>query len=476
MRSWARLWARPWGARTGHQASTGVALVPSSFHGRFMAGTVRLLPRALVRAAEPLGHPSGNLRGHLARFKDLLVAHATVLRLHDALARAFPGCRDEGPALRRRCPQRRSGCWGDVGEATASDAKDSRRDAWLRSHTGRFGWYLAGGTLPLLIAFTPVVIVIHELGHVLAGALLGFRFQFVQVGRVQVVRTLHGVRLRWNQPLPDDILGLQSSIPDGDEVSISRLVAHAAGGPVLNLATAALALGVAAVTPVRSATAEALLAVVRLVGVFSGLAIVNLLPFRTPRGRLSDGALILHYLRVGAPSLSAFMRVMRRSAVGQRPREWGIDARALATWAGVPAPTGPWLLLFALGVALDQGDQTLARELLARAESVQEPTARLELTRLAALVDALQGDALHARERLEGLGKPPWDSGYSALAEAALLVAEARGQEAREALDRWDRFVAASPPGVRVGNEWAEEAVRARLDTALAVASEQTGS
>ncbi len=60
---------------------------------RFTAGTVRFLRRALIRAAEPLGQPSGKLRGHLSRFKDLLVADATVLRLHDALSRAFPGCR-----------------------------------------------------------------------------------------------------------------------------------------------------------------------------------------------------------------------------------------------------------------------------------------------------------------------------------------------------------------------------------------------
>ena len=75
------------------QASTGVGLVPSSFYDRFTAGTVRFLRRALARAAERLGQPSGPLRGHLERFKDLLVADATVLRLHDSLARAFPGCR-----------------------------------------------------------------------------------------------------------------------------------------------------------------------------------------------------------------------------------------------------------------------------------------------------------------------------------------------------------------------------------------------
>lgn len=75
------------------QASTGVGVVPSSFYDRFTVGTVRFLRRALARAVERLGQPTGRLRGHLERFKDLVVADATVLRLHDALARAFPGCR-----------------------------------------------------------------------------------------------------------------------------------------------------------------------------------------------------------------------------------------------------------------------------------------------------------------------------------------------------------------------------------------------
>ena len=73
--------------------STGVRLVPSAFYDRFTEGTVRFLRRGLARAVERLGAPDGRLRGHLERFKDLIVADATVLRLHDALARAYPGCR-----------------------------------------------------------------------------------------------------------------------------------------------------------------------------------------------------------------------------------------------------------------------------------------------------------------------------------------------------------------------------------------------
>jgi hypothetical protein len=40
-----------------------------------------------------LAEPSGELREHLSRFKDLVVADATVIRLRDALAGAYAACR-----------------------------------------------------------------------------------------------------------------------------------------------------------------------------------------------------------------------------------------------------------------------------------------------------------------------------------------------------------------------------------------------
>ena len=100
----AFFWALVLGFAVGHQrsiaslrrfyrATTGTALVPSSFYDWFNAATVRFLKRALARAVDRLAEPSGELREHLARFKDLCVADATVLRLRDALAGAYAGCR-----------------------------------------------------------------------------------------------------------------------------------------------------------------------------------------------------------------------------------------------------------------------------------------------------------------------------------------------------------------------------------------------
>ncbi len=114
-------------------------------------------------------------------------------------------------------------------------------------------------------------------------------------------------------------------------------------------------------------------------------------------------------------------------------------------------------------VALDRGDRALAREILGRAETVKDPLTRSEFVLQEILLDALDGRPALAREHLEAQGRHPWNPDYPALAEAAVLLAEGRMREAREALERWDRLVASFSPVVRVGNEWAEEALRERL-------------
>lgn len=341
-----------------------------------------------------------------------------------------------------------------------------------RTHGAILGWFLL-----LSLAITPIVILIHELGHVLAGAVVGLRFQFVQVGPVALVRERESLRLRWNQPLPDDVLGFQSSIPEGEQVRVANVVAHAAGGVVLNLVTVALA-GVvaAAVGPGRTAGGVALLDAVKVAAVLSALGVLNLVPFRTPRGRLTDGALMVYYMRRGEQALSSFLQASKRHARGLRPREWDVDAVELGKWADSDRVMGPRLLLTALEVALDQGDRLLAREFLARTGKAKEPLVQAEFTLQEVLLDALDGHTSRARERLNAAGTHPWNADYSALAEAAVLIGEDKSREAAEALKRWDRLITSSPPTVRVGNEWAEETIRARLGPLTAAAPDQSGT
>ncbi|RMG15977.1 MAG: hypothetical protein D6731_07210, partial [Planctomycetota bacterium] len=79
--------------RRAYQTATGKSLVPSAFRDRFDASLVRYVQAAVGLVLDRLAEPTRALAGELAAFKEVLVTDATVIRLHDLLAKAFPGCR-----------------------------------------------------------------------------------------------------------------------------------------------------------------------------------------------------------------------------------------------------------------------------------------------------------------------------------------------------------------------------------------------
>lgn len=79
--------------RRGYERRTGSTIEESSFYGRFGSGFLTLLKRAVRRALEKTPAPAGKLRGHLAAFRDLLLFDATVIRLHDFLAKSYRATR-----------------------------------------------------------------------------------------------------------------------------------------------------------------------------------------------------------------------------------------------------------------------------------------------------------------------------------------------------------------------------------------------
>lgn len=79
--------------RRAFEVATGVGLAPSAFYGRFTPCLVKLMRAAVDRVFGELGEPSESLGAMLRSFKDLVVTDATVVRLRDLLASAFPACR-----------------------------------------------------------------------------------------------------------------------------------------------------------------------------------------------------------------------------------------------------------------------------------------------------------------------------------------------------------------------------------------------
>jgi hypothetical protein len=189
-------------------------------------------------------------------------------------------------------------------------------------HLAVAAWYAL-----LFLAALPLVITVHELCHLAAGAVLRFRFAFIQVGPIALAREDGRLTFCWNRPIPDDVLGLQSSMPAGDDALEWRLAIHSAGGPALNFVTAALVwVAIRAAAP-TSAPHAALLDACKVAGGASALiGIWNLFPFRTRRGTLSDGGRILYVLRARTDAGLMLLRVGVRYARAQRPHDWNLPA------------------------------------------------------------------------------------------------------------------------------------------------------
>ena len=81
------------GLRRAYQRSTGTTLVPSSFYDRFNVRLVAFLKAAVEHALCEFQLTFHDLSDRFDAFQDIMITDSTVIKLHDALANLFPGCR-----------------------------------------------------------------------------------------------------------------------------------------------------------------------------------------------------------------------------------------------------------------------------------------------------------------------------------------------------------------------------------------------
>ena len=79
--------------RRAYELETGDRLVPSAFYDRFTPMLVSFLRRAVARGCEAIARRLPATGSAASRFHDIIGIDSTVLRLHDALSRCFPGTR-----------------------------------------------------------------------------------------------------------------------------------------------------------------------------------------------------------------------------------------------------------------------------------------------------------------------------------------------------------------------------------------------
>jgi len=176
-------------------------------------------------------------------------------------------------------------------------------------------WHL----LWLVPVSLPVAYIVHELGHLLAGFMVGLRVERIALGPLRIDRV--GGRRRWH--LSWNAWGGTIHSPDLLPGLRHRLLVSAAAGPLVNLVVAfALAAAVALVHPGSLLAASC----VTLSAASAGVGLMTLLP--QPRVRFhSDGALMKVLFEgdaVGRRHVS-LLRLSAWAQEGYRPRDWSTE-------------------------------------------------------------------------------------------------------------------------------------------------------
>jgi hypothetical protein len=278
--------------------------------------------------------------------------------------------------------------------------------------------------------------VVHELGHALAGHLVGFRVRLVLVGPLAATSTPTGWRLRVQRQL-----GRRAGVladPVRPEQLRIRHVAFVAGGPVVHLIMAGAVVGAAAVWRGAWVPAAVLLTIT---------AGWNVVPLGLRRnGQWLDGDWLLAWslrprLAMQRVALSVLYRAIE---AGQRPREWDevwarlvtLDERRRACSQEVAGD------LLGYTWALDRGKVDEAGRLLSRAFAGRRLLPADQCA--AVLVAAAYFVACHRRRRslavrlLEAAPPPSIAMGAAdvELARAAIQLSVGARAEAVAACDR----------------------------------------
>lgn len=298
---------------------------------------------------------------------------------------------------------------------------------------------LAGGfgLLAATVFACPLLVGVHELGHLLGGMAVGFRPLLFMVGPLRVER--EGERLRVKLAFTGaSFSALAVCVPTDARDLRRRSLWMAAGGPLASFIAGIVLLGLRPLLDAPPFADTLLLAT----GVLSLLmCLVSAIP-RTLTGFYSDGARIIRLVRGGADveCEMACRALTGLTMGGVRPRDWSPELVARAAAGELDMIHGVAGRICAYGHELDAGRVDAARAhleaVLAAAETLPKqsrPGLMLQAARFAARVDR---DAARARgflARAEGGLMVPSHSRL--LAEAAIACVEGDRARAAERLD-----------------------------------------
>lgn len=234
---------------------------------------------------------------------------------------------------------------------------------FFKDNTGTLSLYHKITTLPLLIAIILLVLIVHEVGHVLAGLWVGFEFRMITVGPFMLQKEGSKTRFRWNTRL-NAAGGLALCLPKTEQNLKQNFIKFVAGGPIASLLFALLCLSIYYQGQTRSIQDFWLLS-----GTMSAMIFfTTIIPMRSG-GFFSDGARILNLMRGGNDATIdlVILTTTIASSSGIRPRNLNVAPIQEILEHTHNHPFIPYLQLYMYSHLIDKQQPTEALSYLSKA-------------------------------------------------------------------------------------------------------------
>jgi|GEM_PF-6701057 len=309
-------------------------------------------------------------------------------------------------------------------------------------------------------------ILVHEIGHLLAGLACGMRLRMFQVAGIAVRRGAKGFRIeRYKIPGAGGVVLMHPR--DENSLDRSAMIRFIIGGPLANIVLAGVVGLIAVASFPGSISPSIYAALLALAAENVWIGVANLVPFNTSSGMMSDGKTIqtLRRQTPAADRIIAILMIQRAIFASVRPRGWSQAWVDRLVFLGDGSIQDIAALSYKIGFLSDTlGEQAVDAEMehlqavLADSKWKTNPIYQLAIIDVACFQALKRGNADDAEEWLKRV-----DSWHSAakpslkLVEAACHLARREYSEAIEAANKHLIFVEDSCKKYGFDSEYSRE-------------------
>jgi hypothetical protein len=325
-------------------------------------------------------------------------------------------------------------------------------------------------TIAAFYTLLMLVILIHELGHLVIGLIVQDNFQSIRVGVVEFDRFN---KLRWKWQWGSLFSGVTLTLPNSTRGIRWRLSLSTLGGPASNLISGFLAFKIASmISPGSNVVVAGALYVFTAESFF--VAFVNLVP-AVWHGKMNDG-MRLFTLAFSRKKSERLISILLFLADVKRGKREAIDKYGTGKWAGVNDQTNEQVIANWAAYRENKDHVEVAAQHLENClnhSSATTPEFREELIIEAATFQALRRNRIDLARAWLSEDKSGKKHLNRYIAEATILQQEGQTEQALAKIDEALDYVATIPDGARLESafkKWKVELEEKREDKKAAKA------